>query len=83
MNSIPKKNFVLYIANTSRAFETFKAKNCINEKTIITKIKKASKEKTPKAKIIIVNHKVNPADTVKALTRGDDSSISNRINECY
>ena len=50
---------------------------------MITKIANASKENKPVTEEIIKNHKENPAVTVMALNLGDDSSILNRINECY
>ena len=65
----------------SRAFETFNANSCINGKTITTKITKASIEKPTIADVIITNQKVKPADTARALKRGEDRSILNRIDE--
>ena len=50
---------------------------------MITKITNASKENKPVAEEIIKNHKENPAVTAMALNLEDDSSILNRINECY
>jgi len=43
----------------------------------------ASIVKPMKADVIITNQKVNPADTARALKRGDDRSILNRIDECH
>jgi len=74
---------VLYRANTSRAFETLSAKNCINGKTIKIKIVMVSNEKYPKVEIITINQKVNPAETASALKHGDESSILNWIDESY
>lgn len=82
-NSNPRKNFVLYIANTSRTFEILNANNCISENTKITKITKISIEKIPKVDIIIKNQKVNPEDTASALKRGGDNSILYRINKSH
>ena len=48
-----------------------------------TKITNASIENKPMDEEIIKNHKENPAVTAAALNLGDDSSILNRINECY
>ena len=48
-----------------------------------TKIVNASKENKPMTDEIIKNQKENPAVTVSALNLGDDSSILDRINECY
>ena len=56
-NKIPKKNLMLQIANTSRAFETLNAKNCISGKTIKIKMTITSNEKYPKAEIIIANQR--------------------------
>ena len=47
------------------------------------KIPNASKENNPMAEEMIKNQKENPAVTANALNLGDDSSILNRINECY
>jgi hypothetical protein len=48
-----------------------------------TKIANTSIENKPMDEEIIKNHKENPAVTAAALNLGDDSSILNRINECY
>ena len=48
-----------------------------------TKIANTSIENKPMDEEIIKNHKDNPAVTAAALNLGDDSSILNRINECY
>ncbi len=42
-----------------------------------------SKEKTPIEVVIIINQKEKPAVTASALNLGDESSILDRINECY
>ena len=83
MNKIPRKNFVLIIAKTSKAFETLIDKNCIKGKTITIKIARYSKVKTPKIEVKIKNQKLSPADTANALNLGEDNSILNRINESY
>ena len=48
-----------------------------------TKIANTSIENKPMDEEIIKNHKENPAVTARALNLVDDSSILNRINECY
>ena len=50
---------------------------------VTTKIANTSIENKPMDEEIIKNHKENPAVTAAALNLGDDSSILNRINECY
>ncbi len=80
-NKIPRKNFVLYIANVSSALDTLIDINCINGNIIATNIAKYSRVKTPTIDVITTNQKVNPADTASALNLGDDNSILNRINE--
>ena len=67
----------------SNAFESFNAKIWVIDIVIATKIANASKENKPVAEEIIKNQKENPAVTAMALNLGDDSSILNRINECY
>ena len=67
----------------SNAFESLNAKIWVIDIVIATKIVNASKENKPAAEEIIKNHKENPAVTAMALNLGDDSSILNRINECY
>ena len=80
---MPRNIFVLIIAKTSNAFETFADKICIKEKTTITKIVNISKEKIPAALVIIKNQKVKPDETVNALNLGEDSFILDRINQSY
>ena len=48
-----------------------------------TKIANTSIENKPMDEEIIKNQRENPAVTAMALNLGDDSSILNRINECY
>ena len=82
-NKIPKNILVLIIAKMSNAFESLNAKIWVIDINIATKIVNASKENKPATDEIIKNHKENPAVTASALNLGDDSSILNRINECY
>ena len=74
---------MLIIAKMSNAFESLRAKIWVIDIVIATKITNASIENKPTTEDIIKNHKENPAVTAKALNLGDDSSILNRINECY
>ena len=67
----------------SNTFESLIAKIWVIVIVIATKIANTSIENKPVAEEIIKNHKENPAVTAKALNLGDDSSILNRINECY
>ena len=67
----------------SSAFESLNAKIWVIAIVIATKIANASKENKPVAEEIIKNQRENPAVTAKALNLWDDSSILNRINECY
>ena len=82
-NKIPKNILVLIIAKMSNAFESLNAKIWVIDIVNATKITNASMENKPVAEEIIKNHKENPAVTARALNLGDDSSILNRINECY
>ena len=83
INKIPKKIFVLIIANMSNPFESLTANICVIIKTVATNTASISKENNPIADVIIKNQKENPAVTAKLLNRGEESSILNRINECY
>ena len=83
INKIPKKIFVLIIANMSNPFESLTANICVIIKTVATNTASASKENNPMADVIIKNQKENPAVTARLLNRGEESSILNRINECY
>jgi len=74
---------VLIIAKISNAFESLNAKICVMVIINTRKITSASIENKPEAEVIIKNQKENPAVTAMALNLGDDSSILNRINECY
>ena len=83
INKIPKKIFVLIIANMSNPFESLTANICVIIKTVATNTASTSKENNPIADVIIKNQKENPAVTARLLNRGEESSILNRINECY
>ena len=83
INKIPKKIFVLIIANISNPFETLTENICVIIKTVATNTASASKENNPIADVITKNQKENPAVTARLLNRGEESSILNRINECY
>ena len=74
---------MLINAKMSSAFESLNAKIWVIDIVIAIKIANASKENKPMAEEIIKNQREKPAVTVMALNRGDDSSILNRINECY
>ena len=83
INKIPKKIFVLIIANMSNPFESLTANICVIIKIATTNTASVSKENNPIADVIIKNQKENPAVTARLLNRGEESSILNRINECY
>ena len=83
INKIPKKIFVLIIANMSNPFESLTANICVIIKTVATNTASTSKENNPIADVITKNQKENPAVTARLLNRGEESSILNRINECY
>ena len=83
INKIPKKIFVLIIANMSNPFESLTANICVIIKTVATNTASASKENNPIADVITKNQKENPAVTARLLNRGEESSILNRINECH
>ena len=67
----------------SNAFESFNAKICVMVIVNITKITNTSIENKPIVELIIKNQKESPAVTANALNLGEDSSILNRIYECY
>ena len=83
INKIPKKIFVLIIANMSNPFESLTANICVIIKTVATNTASTSKENNPIADVIIKNQKENPAVTARLLNRGEESSILNWINERY
>ena len=74
---------MLIIAKMSNTFESFNAKICVTVIIDTRKITNASIENKPEAEVIIKNQKENPAVTASALNLGEDSSILNRIDECY
>ena len=74
---------MLIIAKMSNAFESFNAKICVMVIINTRKITSASIENKPETEVIIKNQKENPAVTANALNLDEDSSILNRINECY
>ena len=67
----------------SNPFESLTANICVIIKTVATNTASASKENNAMADVIIKNQKENPAVTARLLNRGEESSILNRINECY
>ena len=75
INKIPKKIFVLIIANMSNPFESLTANICVIIKTVATNTASASKENNPIADVITKNQKENPAVTARLLNRGEESSI--------
>ena len=80
---MPRKIFVLKIANISRALEIFNEKICVIVKTIDEKINKYSNEKIANIVVSITNQNVNPAVTASDLKRGEEICIFlDRINEC-
>ena len=83
MNNIPKKIFVFIIAKISKAFESLAEKICVIVIVAARKIPNNSNEKMPIVVVIIINQKEKPAVTANALNLGDESSILNRIDECY
>ena len=70
---MPRKIFVLKIANISRAFETLKEKICVNAKTADKKIIRYSNVKVPNATESITNQNVKPPVTASDLKRGEES----------
>ena len=74
---------MLIIAKMSNTFESFNAKICVMVIINTRKISSASIENKPEAEVITKNQKENPAVTASALNLGEDSSILNRIDECY
>ena len=71
------------MAKTSNPFESLTEKTCVIVIVIAKKTPSNSKEKTPMPIVIIINQKENPAVTASALNLGDESSILDRIDECY
>ena len=75
MNNIPRKNFVLKIANTSNTFEIFEEKIWVIIRVIVTNTINASIENLFNPSEIIANQKDNPAVTVSDFTLGEVNSI--------
>jgi hypothetical protein len=50
---------------------------------VTTNTASASKENNPTVDVIIKNQKENPAVTASPLNLGEESSILDRIDECY
>ena len=67
----------------SNAFESLTANICVVIKVTVTNIASTWKENNPIADEITKNQKENPADTAKPLNLGEESSILDRIDECY
>jgi len=83
MKRIPKNNFVLNIAKISRAFDNLIEKIWVNAIVIPKKIANNSSEKRLVDAVIKKNQNEKPAVTASALNRGEDTSISDRINKCH
>jgi len=75
INKIPRNTLVLIVANTSSAFESFRAKICVIATTADTNRANNSREKIPAADVIIKNQSDNPNVTANALNLGDENSI--------
>jgi|TARA_B110000495_G_C22765768_1_gene448235 hypothetical protein len=82
-NKIPKKIFVLIIANMFNPFEIFFANTCVIVRIGKINTTSNSKEKNPALEVIIKNQNVSPDVTASDLNLGDDAFILYRINECY
>ena len=82
-NNNPKKIFVFIIAKISNPFESLTEKICVIAIVIVKKIPSNSREKMPILVVIIINQKEKLAVTASALNLEDESSILNRIDECY
>ena len=67
----------------SNPLESLTANICVIIKVTITNIASVSKENNPIADEIIKNQKENPAVTASPLNLGEESSILDRIDECY
>ena len=80
---IPKNNFVLKIAKISKALDSLTEKICVNVIVIPKKMANNSSEKRFVDTVIKKNQNEKPAVTASALNRGEDTSISYRINECH
>ena len=81
MKSIPRKIFVLIIANISRPFESFLAKIWVKINIDVRKITKISSENKFKLEEIMKNQNEKPTVTISDLNLGEDVSILNWINK--
>ena len=82
MKRSPKNNFVLNIAKISNAFESLTEKIWVMVMVIPKKMANSSNEKRFVDAVIKKNQNENPAVTARALNRGEDTSILDRINKC-
>ena len=82
MKRSPKNNFVLNIAKISNAFESLTEKIWVTVMVIPKKMANSSNEKRFVDAVIKKNQNENPAVTARALNRGEDTSILDRINKC-
>ncbi len=83
MKRSPKNNFVLNIAKISNAFESLTEKIWVTVMVIPKKMANSSNEKRFVDAVIKKNQNENPAVTARALNRGEDTSILDRINKCH
>ena len=83
MKDIPRKTFVLKIANELRTLDSFFAKIWVNKPRMIINKMVNSIENCPIVLVIIKNQNENPAVIASALNRGDESSILYWIYESY
>ena len=67
----------------SNPLESLTANICVIIKIATTNTASVSKENNPIADVIIKNQKENPAVTARPLNLGEESSILDRIDECY
>ena len=82
MNTIPKNIFVFIMAKISSAPESLTVKIWVKIRVAAINIPKDSRLKNPALVDIIKNQNDAPAVTATLLNLGEDSSISDRINEC-
>ena len=83
MNNIPRNILVLIIAKISNPFESLTEKIWVTVMVIPKKMANSSNEKRFVAAVIKKNQNENPAVTARALNRGEDTSILDRINKCH
>ena len=74
---------MLKIAKISKALDSLTEKICVNVIVIPKKMANNSSEKRFVDTVIKKNQNEKPAVTASALNRGEDTSISYRINECH